>query len=480
MTPTVLIIDDEPSVGRSLSRVLNDRGYQVTVTHTAAEGLVQAQAHRPAVVLLDHNLPDADGIDVLGSLLDLDPRVRVVVITAFGDTSLAVRFIKGGAFDFLTKPYEMEHLVHTVEAAWRDAEAQLRLSLYRLRENRSGAAQRIVGESPAILEALSVAEKVARSDATSVLLSGESGTGKELVARAIHELSDRAEAPFTDLNCSSFSENLIENELFGHEKGAYTDARETKLGLVELTDGGTLFLDEVADMPLVTQAKLLRFLDTRKFKRVGGTRDLDVDIRVVAASNKNVADQIEAGRFREDLYYRLKVVSIHLPALRERGDDVLLLARHFIEHFSQKFNRRFDRLSAEAAEVLRNYSWPGNVRELRNVIERAVLLEDGPALELAHLPREVASEERSPRFPEGAVPSLQEVEDRHVLRVLEFAEFNKSQAARLLGISRQSLLDRLKRLEHRIPAGLSGGETASTSSPEASIRQKRQEFGSSY
>ena len=294
-------------LGREQPRLPRPRGPH------RGDGLARAQKERPQVVLLDHNLPDADGLDVLQSLQALDPRIRVVVITAYGDTSLAVRFIKSGAYDFLTKPYELEQLVHTVEAARRDSEAQLRLSLYRIREKRSGAAQRIVGESPAILEVLSVAEKVARSDATSVLLSGESGTGKELVAQAVHELSERTGAPFMDLNCSSFSESLLENELFGHEKGAYTDAAETKLGLVELTDGGTLFLDEVAEMPLLTQAKLLRFLDSRKFKRVGGTLDLDVNIRIVAASNKSLSEEIEAGRFREDLYYRLKVVSIHLP-----------------------------------------------------------------------------------------------------------------------------------------------------------------------
>jgi two-component system, NtrC family, response regulator AtoC len=455
VSPTVLVIDDEPSVGRSLERLLGDSGYRVAVAPTASTGLARAQRERPMVVLLDHNLPDGTGLDVLASLLELDPRMRVVAITAFGDTSLAVRFIKAGACDFLTKPYDMEKLLHTVDAARRDYEAQLQLSLYRMREHRSGATHRIVGESPALLEVLTVVEKVARSDATSVLLSGESGTGKELVARAIHDLSERAAAPFTDLNCSSFSEGLLENELFGHEKGAYTDAAQTKLGLVELTDGGTLFLDEVGDMPELVQAKLLRFLDSRTFKRVGGVRELDVDIRVVTASNKDLPEEIRSGRFREDLYYRLKVVSIHLPPLRERGEDVILLAQHFLELMSQRLKKRFDRVSPEARRALLAHTWPGNVRELRNVIERAVLLEEGPALELRHLPKDIAREERAPRFLEGRIPSLQEVEDHHLLRVLEYTGDNKSQAARLLGISRQSLLDRLKRLDRErvSPAG---------------------------
>jgi len=443
--PAVLIIDDEPSVGRSLSLVLEDRGYRVQVAHTGAEGLEHAHTERPQVVLLDHNLPDADGPEVLRGLLDLDPRLRVVMLTAFGDTALAVRLIKAGAYDFLTKPYDLEHVCHAVEAARRDFETHAALDLYRLRDRR-GAARKIVGESPAVLDVLSILGKVARSDATSVLVSGESGTGKELVARALHDMSDRKSAPFMDLNCSSFSESLIENELFGHEKGAYTDAREPKLGLVELTDGGTLFLDEVADMPLVTQAKLLRFLDTRKFKRVGGTRDLDVSIRVVAASNKSLDAVIEEGRFREDLYYRLKVVSIHMPPLRERGDDVILLARTFLDHFSRKFQRKFDTVEPAAAEALRRYSWPGNVRELKNVIERAVLLEEGPALGVRHLPKEIARDSGPVRGGNDTILTLQEVEDRHLLRVLERTDYNKSQAARLLGISRQGLLDRLKRL----------------------------------
>ena len=447
MTPTILIIDDEPSVGRSLTRVFADRDYFVHVTHTAADGLAAAERVRPQVVLLDHNLPDGEGPQILQQLQELDPRIRTIVITAFGDMALAVRLIKGGAFDFLTKPYDLDHLLHTVEAALRDFKTQMQLSLYQMKDRYAGTEHEIVGESPAIMEVLSLVQKVAASDATSVLLSGESGTGKELVASAIHNMSERSGAPFMDLNCSSFSETLLENELFGHEKGAFTDARETKLGLVELTDGGTLFLDEVADMPLLTQAKLLRFLDSRKFKRVGGTRDLDVNIRVVAASNKNIAEEIEQGHFREDLYYRLKVVSIHLPPLRERGDDVLLLAQTFLSRFSHKFNKRFDRIDPLALRALQRYAWPGNVRELKNVVERAVLLESGPVLQLSDLPGEIVKEERSLKTTEGPLPSLQEIEDQHVLRVLEHTEQNKSQAARILGISRQSLLDRLKRLD---------------------------------
>jgi DNA-binding NtrC family response regulator len=278
-----------------------------------------------------------------------------------------------------------------------------------------------------------------------VLITGESGTGKELVARAIHYRSDRAHAPLMEVNCSSFQEHLLENELFGHERGAFTDAGETKKGLVELCDGGTLFLDEVADMSLPTQAKLLRFIDYRSFKRVGGSQDIAVDIRIVAATNKDLDEEVRAGRFRSDLYFRLKVVSIHLPALHERGDDILLLARHFLQEFSRKFKKDFKDIAAEARPLLTSYRWPGNVRELRNVLERAVLLEDGAALEVEHLPRELSGRRLS-SDQDIASPTLAQIEADHITEVLRLTAGNKSRAARILGISRQGLIEKLRRL----------------------------------
>jgi two-component system response regulator AtoC len=294
-------------------------------------------------------------------------------------------------------------------------------------------------------------DKVVRSKATSVLITGESGTGKELVARAIHYRGDRAQAPLMEVNCSSFHEGLLENELFGHERGAFTDASETKKGLVELCDGGTLFLDEVADMSLPTQAKLLRFIDHRNFKRVGGAQDISVDIRIVAATNKDLESEVRVGRFRSDLYFRLKVVSIHIPPLRERGGDILLLARHFVREFARKFSKQFQDLTPEATERLMAYAWPGNVRELRNLIERIVLLEEGPMLEEQHLPVEW-SERRVIRPERGSVretlelPTLAQIEADHIGEVLKLTSGNKSRAARILGISRQGLIEKLRRL----------------------------------
>jgi two-component system response regulator AtoC len=299
----------------------------------------------------------------------------------------------------------------------------------------------------------SLIDKVVRSQATSVLITGESGTGKELVARAIHYRSDRAQAPLMEVNCSSFQETLLENELFGHEKGAYTDATDTKKGLVELCDGGTLFLDEVADTPLPTQAKLLRFIDHRSFKRVGGAHDFTVDIRIVAATNKHLDEEVRLGRFRSDLYFRLKVVSITLPPLRVREGDVALLARHFVREFSRKFQKGFSDLTPEAVHLLETYPWPGNVRELRNMIERVVLLEEGERLEADHLPPEMLGRRMSPGPVAAAamhdalsLPTLAQIEMEHINEVLRLTSGNKSRAARILGISRQGLIEKLRRL----------------------------------
>jgi DNA-binding NtrC family response regulator len=339
----------------------------------------------------------------------------------------------------------MEDIVLAVDSAGKSFRQASELDLYRRKAWKSFSGEEIIGRSPGIAEVRQLIEKVVRSQATSVLITGESGTGKELVARAIHYRSDRAQAPLMEVNCSSFHENLLENELFGHEKGAFTDASEAKKGLVELCDGGTLFLDEVADMVLPTQAKLLRFIDQRAFKRVGGAQDISVDIRIVAATNKDLDVDVRTGRFRSDLYFRLKVVSIHLPPLRDRGDDILLLARHFTREFSRKFQKRFEDLSTAAQQLFLSYRWPGNVRELRNVIERAVLLEDGVRLEVEHLPpelqgRRVSGDESIP------LPTLAQMEADHISEVLRLTAGNKSRAARVLGISRQGLIEKLRRL----------------------------------
>jgi len=447
---SVLVVDDEVLIRKSLSKVLRARGYAVEQASTGAEGLEKARALKPQVMILDMRLPDADGLSVLRKVRESDALLQVIVITAFGDVQSAVEAMKLGACDFLRKPYEMEDIVLAVEAAGRTFRQANELDLYRRRAWRDYSDEEIIGRSAPMVEVRDLIDKLVRSQATSVLITGESGTGKELAARAIHYRSDRAQAPLMEVNCSSFNENLLENELFGHERGAFTDAGETKKGLVELCDGGTLFLDEVADMSLPTQAKLLRFIDHRNFKRVGGAEDISVDIRIVAATNKNLEAEVRAGNFRSDLYFRLKVVSLHLPALRGRGDDVLLLADHFLRDFSRKFQKQFTGLSPEVEQLMKAYAWPGNVRELRNLIERVVLLEEGEQLLAAHLPAELLGRARTDVPARGheaiTVPTLAEMEADHINEVLRLTDGNKSRAARILGISRQGLIEKLRRL----------------------------------
>ena len=450
MKTSVLVVDDELLIRKSLGKVLRARGYAVEVASSGAEGLEKAGAIRPQVMFLDMRLPDTDGLSVLRRVLELDPLLQVIVITAFGDVQSAVDAMKLGACDFLRKPYEMEDIVLAVEAAARTFRQASELDLYRRQAWRQYSDEEIIGKSGPMAVVRDLIDKVVRSQATSVLITGESGTGKELVARAIHYRSDRAQAPLMEVNCSSFHENLLENELFGHEKGAFTDASDTKKGLIELCDGGTLFLDEVADMPVPTQAKLLRFIDHRNFKRLGGAQDITVDIRIVAATNKDVESEVRAGRFRSDLYFRLKVVGIELPPLRDRDDDILLLARHFLREFSRKFQKRFADVSPEAVAVLAAYGWPGNVRELRNLIERIVLLEEGERIEVAQLSPEVMGRPKpssdGSSSSDHTLPTLAEIEAGHISEVLRLTAGNKTQAARILGISRQGLIEKLRRM----------------------------------
>jgi two-component system response regulator AtoC len=457
MRISVLVVDDEVLIRKSLGKVLRAKGYQVEVASSGAEGLEKVAEVRPHVMILDMRLPDTDGISVLRQVRQLDALLQVILITAYGDVQSAVDAMKLGACDFMRKPYEMDDIVLTVESAARTFRQASELDVRRRQAWQHYSDEEIVGSSPPMREVRETIDKVVRSQATSVLITGESGTGKELVARAIHYRSDRAQAPLMEVNCSSFHENLLENELFGHEKGAFTDASDTKKGLVELCDRGTLFLDEVADMPLPTQSKLLRFIDHRSFKRVGGAQDIGVDIRIVTATNKDLEDEVRSGRFRSDLFFRLKVVSIHLPPLRDRGEDILVLARHFLHEFSRKFQKRFRDISGACGQRLLGYAWPGNVRELRNLIERVVLLEEGDRLEAEHLPAEMLGRRAAtaPAIAPGdaMVPTLAQMEAEHISEVLQLTAGNKSRAARILGISRQGLIEKLRRLRMEVGVG---------------------------
>jgi DNA-binding NtrC family response regulator len=453
----VRIADDEELIRKSLVKLLSAEGYSVDAVGTAAEVLESVRRDPPQVLILDLRLPDGSGLELLPRLKALSPEMKVVVITAFGDLPTAVEAMRQGATDFLKKPYEMHEMLLAMERLKAGLVRETQLDAFRRSELEAFLKTKIIGESPAIRRAWEVTSKVAASEATTVLIEGESGTGKELVARALHFESARKDAPLMALNCSTFQEQLLENELFGHERGAYTDAREPKRGIVELADQGTLFLDEVGDLPAGTQAKLLRFIEERTFKRVGGGADLSVDLRIVGATNRDLDQLVKEGKFRHDLFYRLKVVSIEMPPLRDRGDDVLLLMRHFLAFYAEKFRKQFAGLSPEVEAIARVYRWPGNVRELRNVLERIVLLEDDELLREDHLPSEmIAQYESVPRALREAMaargendinlPTLSEVESEHILKVLEATDGNRSQAARVLGISRQSVIERLKRI----------------------------------
>jgi DNA-binding NtrC family response regulator len=463
MPPTVLIVDDQPTIRKSLRHLLERKGYHALEANSGAAAVQAAQAEEPEVILLDLKLPDGDGLEVLERLQGVCPEAAVILLTGHGSVETAVTAIKKGAEDFLEKdPSSLEVTEVRVEKA---------LEMFKLRrENRyyrhqahGRAPGQIPGASPVIRELHAMVDLLAKAPQTTVLIQGESGSGKELVARAIHYRSARADKPFLEINCAGLSEHLLESELFGHERGAFTDAKAMKRGLLEIADGGTLFLDEIGDMPLAIQPKFLRVLENRTFRRVGGTRDISVDVRVITASNKDPAKLVEKQTFREDLYYRLKVMPVTVPPLRERGNDILILADLFVQEFNGTLKKRIRGFSPEAQQVLLSYSWPGNVRELRNVTERGMILCQGETIPVACLPAELqqlaGAMPASPpplaaKVPAGApdagwslgaLGTLEEMEQRYIREVLASVSGNRSQAAKLLGISRSTLQDKIRR-----------------------------------
>jgi DNA-binding NtrC family response regulator len=444
---SVLIVDDEILIRKSLSKVLRARGFAVESASTGAEGLEKAAADRPQVMILDMRLPDGDGLSVLRQARGLDPLLQVIVITAYGDVQSAVEAMKLGACDFLRKPYEMEDIVLAVDSAGRNFRQATELDLYRRQAWRNYSGEEIIGDSAPMGAVLDLIEKVVRSKATSVLITGESGTGKELVARAIHQRSTRASQPFVAVNVAAIPESLVESELFGHEKGAFTGAHARKLGRFELAHGGTIFLDEIGSLRLDLQVKLLRALQEREVERLGGVRSQPVDVRVVAATNVNLLQAVRARAFREDLYYRLNVVPIHVLPLRERRADIPFLVEHFVRKVARECRRQVDGVSAGALEALMRYDWPGNVRELENVIHRAVVLAAGPVVMLRDVPLDVAMPETGAKLTEDTGLSLRDAceqfERQYVLRVLERVQWNVSRAARLLGVHRNTILTKL-------------------------------------
>ena len=457
MSFQLLVVDDERLIRWSLEQTLAKAGYEVSSASTGEVALAAVREDPPDLILLDLKLPDVDGLQVLRQIKELNPHLQVLIMTAYADVGTAVEAMKLGAYDYLPKPIDFENLAVTIRNALEASQLKRKVQLLSEKHLYPYHFDRIVGTSRGIQEVIAMARKVARSEATTVLIEGESGTGKDLLAKAIHYESARAEEPFMEIACTAMPETLLESELFGHERGAFTDAKTQKKGLLEVAHGGTIFLDEIGDMSGGLQAKLLRVLEERSFRRVGGTKDITVDVRVIAASNRDLRQAMESGDFRKDLYYRLQVVTITIPPLRNRRDDIPLLARHFLEYFSREFKKRLPRLSPQAERLLVQYDWPGNVRELRNVIERAMILEDTGDLLPGHLPPEIGGLAASavlpaPTFqlPETGIV-LEEVEREFVRQALDLTQGNQTRAARLLGLTRDELRYRVKKfgLNHK-------------------------------
>jgi nitrogen regulation protein NR(I) len=452
----ILVVDDEPNLRRVLSAQLARDGYDVHTAEDGVQGLAVLAEHHIDLVITDLRMPNLDGMGLLRRALELDPELPIVMITAHGTVDNAVEALKTGAFDYVTKPFDQAEVRAVVKKALRTrdlASAEATRSDGGVPEARHG----IIGESPAIAQVYAILDRVADTP-TTVLVTGESGTGKELVARALHEGSSRRERPFIKVNCAAIPHDLMESELFGYEKGAFTGAVASKPGRFELANGGTLFLDEIGTIPVEMQVKLLRALQESEFERVGGIKTIKVDVRLVAATNSDLRKAISSGSFREDLFYRLNVVPIHLPPLREREGDTLLLARHFVRKFEARLGKRVEGLEPDVDRVLLSYPWPGNIRELENVIERALLFCDAPHIHVGDLPPEVRGERPLAASSTAATPvpgdGLKEqvkaatarLERELIVHALDQTRGNVTHAARLLKISRKGLQLKMKEL----------------------------------
>jgi len=445
-TKTVLVVDDEVSVQEALQDILEDNGYHVELASNGKEGLQKIVEIRPDVILLDLRMPDMDGIEVLEVINDKGISLPVILITAYGNTTNTIKAMKLGAFDYITKPLKLDKLLAAVEKAV-DAGEISPVAEPGPPGYDEGDSSHMIGMSPVMQDVYKTIGRVADSTAT-VLIRGESGTGKELVARAIHFNSNRKDQSFIKINCASIPENLLESELFGYEKGAFTGATARKPGKFELAHKGTLFLDEIGEMAPSIQAKLLRVLQEMEFERVGGTEPIKVDVRIIAATNKNLEESIEQGEFREDLFYRLNVVEIEVPPLRERKEDIPQLVDHICRQYSKKYAKPVTGLSPEALEVLKRYDWPGNIRELKNVCERAILMAGGPVLTVDDLPLNLYSRRGPFKARPGASLKeiVAEVEREVILKVLEEHNWNRSAAAQALKMNRSSFYIKLKEL----------------------------------
>ncbi len=459
MKPVILVVDDEEAIRLFLAATLEDEGYEVLTVATGTDALDLVARRVPDLVLLDLMLPDMSGIQVLGGLKEVLPHLCVVMITAYRETDTAVQAMKLDAFDYVNKPIQLDHLLRVVAKALESSTAVRARFRSRVQNDLFGGIDDVVpSQSAPMLEIYDTVRKISGGESTTVLIQGESGVGKDVVAGLIHRTSVRKQGPFLDINCAALPEQLLESELFGHEKGAFTDAAARKRGLLELADNGTLFLDEIGEMALPVQVKLLRVLEKTTFRRVGGVEDITVNVRIVAATNRDLASQVRAGTFREDLYYRLNVVEIMVPPLRARQEDILPLAEYFLGLYSTKFNKGVVGLTAGARQKLTEYAWPGNIRELKNSLERSVLLGSGTRIESGQLQLGGALEESGDLpgtlrdvllnpLPSRGVDLEQLVADFEralVLKAMTASGGNQTRAAGLLGMNRDKFRYRLK------------------------------------
>ncbi len=442
----ILIIDDEAFIRENLQRILEKEGYHIILSATGNEGIEITKNEDIDLVLLDLNLPDLNGIEVLKRIKQELPSLLVIVITGYATVDSAVEALKLGAYDYIKKPFKADAIKLIVKLALETQHLKKEVDVLKRLKKKDTT---IIAESPAMKEVLKAAADVAKHADTGVFITGESGTGKEVVARLIHQLSERAQFPFIDINCASLPEQLLESELFGYEKGAFTDAKVTKTGLLEEANNGTLFLDEIGEMPLSLQAKLLRVLETKSFRKVGGSRNIQLNLRIITATNKNLKKMVEEKLFREDLYYRLNIFPIYISPLRERKEDIIPLANHFLRQFALKFGKNMREISDDAKQILLNYQWRGNVRELKNVMERICIMYEGDRLDVEHLPSDIRDgdllrndrkENRS-----GFLKKLEATERDMLIDALSQTGGNVVQAAKLLGIPRGTLRHKIKK-----------------------------------
>jgi DNA-binding NtrC family response regulator len=446
--PTILVVDDEPLIRFALRDGLTTEGYRVVEAETAAEAVAKSR-EGVDLVLLDYRLPDGDGLSVLKRIKEHDPDTLVILLTAHQSVELAVEAMKQGAYHYANKPFNIDEISMLVAKALETT--ALRREVKSLRESQAQpySFDRIVGEGPAVSVVKTLLKKVAGSPASTVLLTGESGTGKDLAAKVLHYNSARASKPFMNITCSALPEALMESELFGHERGAFTGADRQKRGLFETADGGTVFLDEIGEMVPGLQAKLLRFLEEKTFKRVGGAVDIKVDVRVIAATNRNLQEEVKQGKFREDLFYRLNVLPISLPPLRERADDIPRLVTFYIDVYNTEFKKKIRGVTPEAMEQIKRHPWPGNIRELRNAIERAMLLSDGPVLDTTDFSAGGAMPVRlgdAVELPASGI-DLEQLERSLVVQALERTGWNQTKAATLLGLNRDQIRYRVEKFQ---------------------------------